>query len=216
MLSFRSSPAARLAPAAAAIMICAAFLLAVSLSSTAVRAAGTPPSPPPPPQQAMPSSLPAATPPDSAAEAAAARDRAEGLYKKAYKETEEAKADLKAGKAKDAGKKFARALKRFDEATQLDPVYFEAWNMVGFCARKTGDLKRAFAAYERALEINPDYEEAHEYLGEAYVMSGDLAKAREQLGWLKEKKSEEAGELEESIEAAERAGAGAQAGSAGH
>lgn len=171
-----------------AISLVAAFPLAVSQ----VRAAGTPPP-----------ATPTSATPDSASAAAAARQRAEALYRKAYKESEEAKAQ-QAKKPKDAAKKFAKALQRFDEATRLDPSYFEAWNMVGFCARKTGDLKRAFAAYDRALALRPDYEEAHEYLGEAYLASGDLAKAKEQLAWLEEKKSSEAEELREAIEAAEK------------
>jgi Tfp pilus assembly protein PilF len=77
--------------------------------------------------------------------------------------------------------------------------------MLGYCARKTGDLKRAFDAYQKCLTINPEYEEAHEYLGEAYVMAGNLAKAKEQLAWLKSRKSEEAEELEEAIAKAEAA-----------
>ena len=161
---------------------------------------------PTPPKSSAPASTPAD---DSAAEAARARARAKTLYGKAYEETERAKADLLAKKDKDATKRFSKALKQFDEATRLDPDYFEAWNMVGYCARKTGDLKRAFAAYEKSLAINPDYEEAHEYLGEAWLLSGDIAKAREQLDWLKEKQSEEAAELEASIEAAEKAKAAA-------
>lgn len=146
---------------------------------------------------------------DPAADDARARARAKALYKKAYEETERAKADLLAKKDKEAAKRFGKALKQFDEATRLDPANYEAWNMVGFCARKTGDLKRAFAAYEKALAINPDYDEAHEYLGEAWLLSGDIAKAREELAWLKGKQSEEAAELEEAIEAAEKAKASA-------
>lgn len=161
---------------------------------------------PTPPKSSAPASTPAG---DPGAEAARARARAKTLYSKAYEETERAKADLLAKKDKDAAKRFSKALKQFDEATRLDPAYFEAWNMVGYCARKTGDLKRAFAAYEKSLAINPDYEEAHEYLGEAWLLSGDIAKAREQLAWLKEKQSEEAAELEASIEAAEKAKAAA-------
>lgn len=181
------------------------LVLALVAASAGVPSAWAAPTPPK-------SSAPASTPSDDpAAEAARARARAKTLYSKAYEETERAKADLVAKKDKDAAKRFSKALKQFDEATRLDPAYFEAWNMVGYCARKTGDLKRAFAAYEKSLAINPDYEEAHEYLGEAWLLSGDIAKAREQLAWLKEKQSEEAAELEASIEAAEKAKAAAGA-----
>lgn len=192
-------------------LFAAASLLFLSLAAPDTHAMGTPPSPPEPKEpSASPASAPSA--PDSAAQAAELRARAEGHYKKGWKESESAKADLKAKKPKDAAKKFARALKHFDEAVKLDPAYFEAWNMVGFCSRKTGDLKRAFDAYDKALAIRPDYDEAHEYLGEAYLMSGDVAKAKEQLAWLKEKQSAEAAELEEAIEAAEKGGAAEHAG----
>jgi tetratricopeptide (TPR) repeat protein len=75
--------------------------------------------------------------------------------------------------------------------------------MVGYCARNTGDLKRAFSAYQKCLAIQPDYDEAHEYLGEAYVQSGDLAKAKIELAWLRANDSDEADELAAIIAAAQ-------------
>jgi len=181
--------------------------LAIALAAPVAESSGTP-SPPkqePPPK---PEAAPAAQPPDSAAmdaEAKALRARAEEAYAKGYAEAEEAKALLKAGKEKDAKKKFGKALGKFQGIVESYPGYYEAWNMLGFCARKTGDLKRAFDAYEKCLAINPEYAEAHEYLGEAYVTAGDLAKAKEQLAWLKTRNSEEAEELEEAIAKAEAA-----------
>lgn len=195
-------PAAR----SARITLALSLALGASLAAAAALASGTPSTPPKPAPKAQEPGMNTSLLPgkaDSAAIAAQSRARAEDLYWKAYKETDAAKADLKAGKKKEAEKKFAKALKRFDEATRLAPEYYQAWNMLGFTSRKTGDLKRAFAAYHRSLELNPDYDEAHEYLGEAYVLSGDLAKAKEQLAWLQAKKSEEAAELEETIRAAE-------------
>ena len=161
-------------------------------------AAPTPPRETPPPR-----TDPAAQPEHPAeSEAPVERAQAEKQYAKGFEEAEEAKKELAAGKADSAKKKFGKALKKFDEATKLDPGYYQAWNMVGYCARKTGDMKRAFAAYEKCLAIEPDYAEAHEYLGEAYVMVGDIAKAKEQLHWLRSRNSDEAEELAEKIEAA--------------
>jgi Flp pilus assembly protein TadD len=159
----------------------------------------------------MPTSMQPPAKPDSAAMVAEAHTRAKQLYEKGYKMTKEAKADLEKGKDKDAKKKFEKALKSFHEATEIWPELYEAWNMVGYTSRKTGDLKRAFAAYDRALTLSPDYEEAHEYLGEAYLMSGDMKRAKEQLDWLKAHNSEEAVELEASIKKVE-AGASAPKG----
>jgi len=165
---------------------------------------------PSPPKQERPAE-PAATPTkgepaDSAAMAAAAnalRAKADEAYTKAYAESEDAKALLKAGKEKDAKKKFGKALGKFENIVETYPDYYQAWNMLGFCSRKTGDLKRAFDAYQKCLTINPEYEEAHEYLGEAYLMAGNTPKAKEQLAWLKTRNSKEAEELEEAIEKAE-------------
>ena len=132
-----------------------------------------------------------------------ARSDAEKQYRDGYALAQEADKDLSAGKGDDAKKKFGKALKKFGRATELDSKYYEAWNMVGYCSRQTGDLKRAFDAYDRCLALAPDYEEAHEYLGEAYLKMGDLAKAKEQLGWLRSRKSKEADELEWKIAQAE-------------
>jgi Flp pilus assembly protein TadD len=141
---------------------------------------------------------------------------AEQEYKKGYKDSKDATKLKKSGKTAEATEKFSKALKHFEEAIRLYEPYAEAWNMVGYCSRNNGDLRRAFDAYDRSLAINPDYEEAHEYVGEAYVMAGNLEKAKEQLAWLTAKKSGEAKELAESIEAAEkaRAKAGSKPGAA--
>ena len=85
--------------------------------------------------------------------------------------------------------------------------------MVGYCSRKSGDLKRAFEAYAKCIEIEPEYAPAHEYLGEAYLMSGDVAKAKAQLLWLVARKAAgEVATLTQSIEAYEKSkGAGSAA-----
>jgi tetratricopeptide (TPR) repeat protein len=183
----------------------AALLLALGIGAPAAsRAAGTPP---PPPRETPEASAPASTEePDTAAAAALvrqARADAEKQYRDGYALAQEADKTLASGKGDDAKKKFGKALKKFDRATELDSKYYEAWNMVGYCSRQTGDLKRAFAAYDKCLQLAPDYEEAHEYLGEAYLKMGDLAKAKEQLAWLQARKSKEADELEEKIARAE-------------
>jgi Flp pilus assembly protein TadD len=169
-------------------------------------AAGSSPPPPPPPRE-MPSANASAGQTDSTM--IPGRADAEKSYKKGWEMSEDAKKQLAAGKADDAKKKFGKALKKFREATDYDPRYFEAWNMVGFCSRKSGDLKGSFEAYHKCLEIEPEYAQAHEYLGEAYLMTNDLAKAKEQLLWLVSRKSDQAGELATKIEAFEKGAPGA-------
>ena len=181
-------------------------LAALALSSVA-HASGSSPAPPKqtPPPEAAPSSFGK----DADSTVAPGRADAAKVYAKAWQISEDAKKDLASGKADSAKKRFGKALKKFQEAADMDPTYYEAWNMVGYCSRKSGDLKRSFQAYEKCLLIEPEYAQAHEYLGEAYLMSGDVAKAKEQLLWLVSRKSDQAGELATKIEAFQKGGTGA-------
>ncbi|HYR52748.1 MAG TPA: tetratricopeptide repeat protein [Candidatus Dormibacteraeota bacterium] len=184
------------------------FLLVFMVASLALaahaRAAGTSPEPrTPPPTQAMPGSAF----PSKDSTAAPGRAEAEKVYAKGWDLAQQAKQELATGKSDSAKKRFGKALKKFKEATDIDPSYYQAWNMVGFCSRKSGDLKRSFEAYAKCIEIEPEYAPAHEYLGEAYLMAGDPAKAKEQLLWLVSRKSkDEIATLTQSIEAYEKSG----------
>jgi tetratricopeptide (TPR) repeat protein len=113
-----------------------------------------------------------------------ARQEAEQSYALAYEEVGKAKKDIEDGKAKKAEKKFQRALERCEKAVLLDERYHEAWNLLGFTARKLGDYDKAFKANDRCLMIKPDYAPAREYLGEAWLEKGDAKQARLQLVWL--------------------------------
>ena len=129
------------------------------------------------------------------------RQQAEELYGLAYEEVGRAKKDLADKKDKNAVKKFKRALERGEEAAKLDPTYHEAWNLVGYCARKLGDYDKAFAAYEKCLNLKFEYAPAREYLGEAWLEKGDPKKAREQLVILdKLNAAVESAELKAAIE----------------
>lgn len=134
------------------------------------------------------------------------RQRAERLYGDAYDDVAKAKQESDAGKAKNAEKRYRRALDHAKEAAQLDTSYVEAWNLIGFASRKLNDYPASLAAYQRCLAINPNFAPAREYLGEAYVELGKAALAREQLDWLvKLGKDDDAGTLRAKIEAFETA-----------
>lgn len=196
----------------------ATLLAAILVAAPAAHAVGTPPprpTPATPGADAEPASLPAPAP-DSAkaaakatAKAKEARAAAEKRYQEAWGFSEDAKKDLAAGRPEPARKKFGKARKLFERATELDTLYYEAWNMLGFCARQCGDLKAAFQAYGTCLRIAPDYEEAHEYLGEAYLKAGEIEKAKAELSWLRSKGSEEADVLAGKIARVEAGGADA-------
>ena len=112
------------------------------------------------------------------------RQEAEKWYGDAYGDVAKANQAVTAGKTKDAEKKFKRALERGERAAGLDTTYYEALNLVGYCARNLKQYDKSLAAYTRCLSLKEDYAPAREYLGELYVEMGDLDKAREQLAWL--------------------------------
>ena len=53
--------------------------------------------------------------------------------------------------------------------------------MLGFTARKSGDLEKASDYYNRALEINPKHVRALEYQGELFLQLGKLTDAKQNL-----------------------------------
>lgn len=70
-------------------------------------------------------------------------------------------------------------------ALALDaPGDADVFNLLGFAARKTGDLDAASEAYARALFLKPDHLGALEYQGELFLTKGDIAGARSNLARL--------------------------------
>ena len=57
----------------------------------------------------------------------------------------------------------------------------DKYNLLGFTARKSGNLKTAGEYYEKALEINPKHIQALEYQGELYLQLGDIDQAKKNL-----------------------------------
>jgi tetratricopeptide (TPR) repeat protein len=87
----------------------------------------------------------------------------------------------------------------FDKAYQLidDKKYAEAYkelkslgsprprddfnNLLGFTARKSGNLDKAADYYALALEINPKHVGALQYQGELFITLGQIEKAKQNL-----------------------------------
>src|SRR3989442_1315316 len=136
-------------------------LVLIVAASVAFAMSSGPSSPPPPPPEP---GIPGMSGPDAGK--TTPRQEAEESYALAYEDVGKAKKDLEGGKAKNAEKKFRRALERCEKAVLFDERYHEAWNLLGFTARKLGDYDKAFKAYDRCLSIKPDYAPASEYLGE--------------------------------------------------
>ncbi len=96
--------------------------------------------------------------------------------------------------------KYEDAIVQFKKAIALNANYAEAYNMLGFCTRKLGNVSEAFTYYDKALQLKPNFPEAREYYGEAYLQSGDLTKAVQQYIILQKAGSKYAKELLEDID----------------
>jgi Flp pilus assembly protein TadD len=87
-------------------------------------------------------------------------------------------AELKAGNARAALRRFESVQRRFPDSADLH-------NELGFAHRKLRQMGKAFEHYKRALMIEPRHRGAHEYIGEAYLMVGDVASAEKHLAALR-------------------------------
>jgi Flp pilus assembly protein TadD len=96
--------------------------------------------------------------------------------------------------------RYREAADSFKAAIAAKADYAEAYNMLGFCTRKLGNVTGAFAYYEKALQLKPNFPEAREYYGEAYLEAGDLAKAVQQYIILEKGGNKNADELLEKID----------------
>ena len=73
--------------------------------------------------------------------------------------------------------KFIRVLTPSKEA--------DKYNLLGFTARKSGDLNAAAEYYKKALDINPKHIQALEYQGELYLQLGEIEQAKKNLEKIK-------------------------------
>jgi Flp pilus assembly protein TadD len=98
--------------------------------------------------------------------------------------------------AKTVDPNFARAKAMIDAAdykggaqlllqvVQKEPKNADAYNLLGFATRKSGDANGALQYYNQALSIDPKHIGAHEYIGEAYLMLGRVQEAEQELARL--------------------------------
>jgi tetratricopeptide (TPR) repeat protein len=91
--------------------------------------------------------------------------------------------DLSAVRAKIKAKDFASARDDLFEIVKTN-AHADAYNLLGFALRKSGDYKNALTYYKIALDYDRDHKGAHEYLGELYVETKQPEKAREHLAIL--------------------------------
>ena len=75
--------------------------------------------------------------------------------------------DYDIGKAAIAKGDFAAAITALKRAVASEPRNANAFNLLGFATRKSGDPRGSLQYYQQALAIDPTHIGAHEYIGEA-------------------------------------------------
>jgi Flp pilus assembly protein TadD len=76
------------------------------------------------------------------------------------------------------------ALPLLRQVVAKNPRNADAYNLLGFATRKSGDANASLVYYNQALGIDPKHLGAHEYVGEAYLQLGRMAEAEQELAKL--------------------------------
>ncbi len=95
--------------------------------------------------------------------------------------------DMKSIKEVVDKKDFAKAIEDLQVFLKEDKNQnnADAWNLLGFSHRNSGNFGEAATAYDKALEIDPNHLDAIEYQGELFLMMQDMDKAKENAMKLK-------------------------------
>ena len=97
---------------------------------------------------------------------------------------------------------YSKALIDLKKIVRDEPRNADAHNYIGFCYRKSGQLRDAQAAYNKVFAINPEHRGALEYQGELFLKLGDLKSAKRNLEKLIKicgRECKESSELERAI-----------------
>ena len=81
-------------------------------------------------------------------------------------------------------KDYANALPLLQQVVAKDPRNADAYNLMGYATRKSGNANGSLQYYQQALAIDPRHLGAYEYLGEAYLMLDRPAEADQMLARL--------------------------------
>jgi tetratricopeptide (TPR) repeat protein len=76
---------------------------------------------------------------------------------------------------------YGAAMPLLQQVVARDPQNADAYNLMGYATRKSGDPNGSLQYYNRALQIDPKHIGAHEYVGEAYLMLNRLPEAEQHL-----------------------------------
>jgi tetratricopeptide (TPR) repeat protein len=79
---------------------------------------------------------------------------------------------------------FRGSVPLLQQVVASDPKNAEAYNLMGYATRKSGDANGSLQYYNQALGLDPKNLGAHEYIGEAYLQLGRLPEAEQHLARL--------------------------------
>ncbi len=89
--------------------------------------------------------------------------------------------DYVAGKRAIDAANWQAAIDAMSKVVAKEANNSDAYNLLGYAYRRSGQLDLALKSYEEALRIEPIHRFAHEYIGETYLLANNLAKAEEHL-----------------------------------
>ncbi|WP_178133897.1 tetratricopeptide repeat protein [Vineibacter terrae] len=92
--------------------------------------------------------------------------------------------DFENAKAAIAAKQYPNAIGWLQRVIANEPNNPEAYNLMGFATRKSGNPAASLQYYQKALSLDPKHLGAHEYIGEAYLMLDQPQRADEHLARL--------------------------------
>jgi len=87
-------------------------------------------------------------------------------------------------KALIEARQYGGALPLLQQVVAKDPRNPDAYNLIGYATRKSGDPQGSLQYYNQALALDPKHIGAHEYVGEAYLMLDRLRDAEQHLARL--------------------------------
>ncbi len=87
-------------------------------------------------------------------------------------------------KAMIEARNYSGALPLLQQVVAKDPKNADAYNLMGYATRKSGDANGSLQYYNQALTLDPKHIGAHEYAGEAYLQLDRLPEAEQHLARL--------------------------------
>ena len=87
-------------------------------------------------------------------------------------------------KAMIAAKNYTGAVPLLQQVVAKEPKNADAYNLLGYATRKSGNPQASLQYYTQALSIDPKHLGANEYIGEAYLMLDQPQQAEQHLARL--------------------------------